>query len=806
MYQCPNCGSQLTIITELTQCPLCKGKLEKVDVPSSENNINISLSFDMYKCDCGNDMNYSESYCNVCHAKREDFKNAIDPHVQQRRESFSRITEVIEENEKRIESINKNQSLQDKVLKTNEEFIHYINISLEKITYWIDKELFKNVTFDTSTLNTSETTLKIIEIASFFTDFYYIMEEFNKIDVSTYWKNAFIRYKKSINEYVEANKLIVKTITAETFKESAEYITIAQKKLNSAALEINVFRDIICARNLETNFEIFKSGKINYSVMFVVMFLGNESINDISTSVKNIQIKTYDYFNEAFTNPIDYYLSQESTPLIRIAPFALVGMLYFSEDRFFQKIKFVLDLLNAGNNNDHTLLENGMNQFSTKYISCLIKTNYVLSELAIIFSSNVDENIIIRSALRWYKDLSEGVFRDISSILILSDKITKRNSYNLNDIFEWTNFSSTINYLQEVLKLPELTDGVEKIIRNSEAHVNFVINKDEKTVTLINKNERNKRIDELTLGFEEFFEKCTALLETVNAIIVGINIFISNNYKEFNEFTRKTDINLLDESPIDKSHFIFPLIGIIDISIETTNLPTKSILIRGTSVEKTDREIFSNSLSLIYSSITNEENLDKIRLELKDIDGKEIGFIELRNKYLQSFYTTEEKFKLYDYLLLASTTIINYCYNVPLGSSKNEFLRNDFYTGILLLTIKDMDKMVEASLAQENECLLIQDFIATFKHIICAIDEFLLINDNRNLKQVKNMIFNMTESLEKCFNNSSEAHSILNPNTKFLELHSKLVELYQKSNKHKVGRNDPCPCGSGKKYKKCCLN
>jgi preprotein translocase subunit SecA len=23
-------------------------------------------------------------------------------------------------------------------------------------------------------------------------------------------------------------------------------------------------------------------------------------------------------------------------------------------------------------------------------------------------------------------------------------------------------------------------------------------------------------------------------------------------------------------------------------------------------------------------------------------------------------------------------------------------------------------------------------------------------------------------------------------------------------NKEKIGRNDPCPCGSGKKYKKCC--
>ncbi|WP_339133381.1 MAG: SEC-C metal-binding domain-containing protein [Candidatus Electrothrix sp. GW3-4] len=24
--------------------------------------------------------------------------------------------------------------------------------------------------------------------------------------------------------------------------------------------------------------------------------------------------------------------------------------------------------------------------------------------------------------------------------------------------------------------------------------------------------------------------------------------------------------------------------------------------------------------------------------------------------------------------------------------------------------------------------------------------------------------------------------------------------------KKKIGRNEPCPCGSGKKYKKCCLN
>jgi preprotein translocase subunit SecA len=29
--------------------------------------------------------------------------------------------------------------------------------------------------------------------------------------------------------------------------------------------------------------------------------------------------------------------------------------------------------------------------------------------------------------------------------------------------------------------------------------------------------------------------------------------------------------------------------------------------------------------------------------------------------------------------------------------------------------------------------------------------------------------------------------------------------MFDIKTKQKIGRNDPCPCGSGKKYKKCCL-
>lgn len=35
--------------------------------------------------------------------------------------------------------------------------------------------------------------------------------------------------------------------------------------------------------------------------------------------------------------------------------------------------------------------------------------------------------------------------------------------------------------------------------------------------------------------------------------------------------------------------------------------------------------------------------------------------------------------------------------------------------------------------------------------------------------------------------------------------HDHAVETYRREGE-KVGRNDPCPCGSGKKHKKCCLN
>ena len=39
---------------------------------------------------------------------------------------------------------------------------------------------------------------------------------------------------------------------------------------------------------------------------------------------------------------------------------------------------------------------------------------------------------------------------------------------------------------------------------------------------------------------------------------------------------------------------------------------------------------------------------------------------------------------------------------------------------------------------------------------------------------------------------------------KLVELNEAILKQQNQLHKRKIGRNDPCPCGSGKKFKKCC--
>ena len=76
------------------------------------------------------------------------------------------------------------------------------------------------------------------------------------------------------------------------------------------------------------------------------------------------------------------------------------------------------------------------------------------------------------------------------------------------------------------------------------------------------------------------------------------------------------------------------------------------------------------------------------------------------------------------------------------------------------------------------------------------------INDSLKVPNpIETMDENTTVSL--CFDNLPQWDKI------FTEEKKKTLYMEQKKSgtvvkPHKVGRNDPCPCGSGKKYKHCC--
>ena len=49
-----------------------------------------------------------------------------------------------------------------------------------------------------------------------------------------------------------------------------------------------------------------------------------------------------------------------------------------------------------------------------------------------------------------------------------------------------------------------------------------------------------------------------------------------------------------------------------------------------------------------------------------------------------------------------------------------------------------------------------------------------------------------------------ECSSFLKDDGKWFFLNGEIINQPLKRDAPKVGRNDPCPCGSGKKFKKCC--
>lgn len=133
-----------------------------------------------------------------------------------------------------------------------------------------------------------------------------------------------------------------------------------------------------------------------------------------------------------------------------------------------------------------------------------------------------------------------------------------------------------------------------------------------------------------------------------------------------------------------------------------------------------------------------------------------------------------------------------------------KFNKEEFYIKPLEKLKKYMKKNLNLKEEKLNEvmystsCLMKNAF--SVDYIFEDIKGRIYLKNEEIERDIKDIITEINNNIEKwCL----RGHSI----TEIKLKEDKIYEKVEKVNhKGKIGRNDPCPCGSGKKYKKCCLN
>ena len=151
----------------------------------------------------------------------------------------------------------------------------------------------------------------------------------------------------------------------------------------------------------------------------------------------------------------------------------------------------------------------------------------------------------------------------------------------------------------------------------------------------------------------------------------------------------------------------------------------------------------------------------------------------------------------YDYYIPAKTELLKYAdeFYVEDTDEKQKFIKflsNDMGFNFMLVQdiLDDLSCMIQIDNADPNEAL---DRIA-----ILAQGKF---DDFKNQEQALKF-----GELYTDFRNNTRQHRYRGHTPKDVGEEYVVDTYYNSKLVNKIGRNSPCPCGSGKKYKKCCID
>lgn len=787
------------------------------------------------ECDCGKVNSFNEIKCIEC-GKVLHTTDEKDKYVILRQEKLQPISLLIKTNDMLVKNIRISirDHTQEKV--HIEDFISLVGSYCNKIQNDVNNDVFSNINLRYENFNNPELNIKLNEIETLINNAYDIYEDLILTEFPDIWQNAYNRFLNTIEKYVNALKYFVYAFLANTLDELNEKQKIAQEYIDSSSQDILVLSNIIKVKQLNLNFEMFKDGKINNSSIMSMIVAGS-NFEDVADSYSNLQSDVYNYFKDFLTNSFESY--REKNTLLLLSASKLMGILSFRENIFFEKIKITIDLLEKAYQKDRDNFKRFFNKTNVKFKYALSVITNMSEDVAFTFSYNASSKLIIKNALGWYKELTEGVFRDISNILVFSAKILDHKTItedSYNTILEDESFPEKLEYLSQKkkLRLQKLTEGIERIIRHAEAHVDYSIDAENERITLKNKSKETGTITELSYTFIEFINLENICAESIFSIITGICIFMLNHQSEFlsnieETLEYKADVNAID--------LIFPLMGVVieekEIVPYTEN--TSLLRVKGVSTGRTDYNFIKKCIPCVALLNLYENNIEIVSLSFFDINDTYIGSIQINLGYIKEYYKISENLKKYNSLLTLLTSKIDYPKDQSLAEEKGPIYGITFIKSIVVLANPLLEKLscLKSELLlngvtakcnikpTKDEMLYIlktcdeyKDYVSNdklltysksiFSKIIESLQAIMRSSKNninnttiRSFNEISKEIFAIAD-IEKMITNGENDSSVLS----FFEYNS------VKSNKtsFKVGRNDPCPCGSGKKYKKCCLD
>ncbi len=227
-------------------------------------------------------------------------------------------------------------------------------------------------------------------------------------------------------------------------------------------------------------------------------------------------------------------------------------------------------------------------------------------------------------------------------------------------------------------------------------------------------------------------------------------------------------------------------------------------------IDNINKEVQNDSLA-IFDILKKIENEEEWRKDFDKLAKKNKYDITLHIRLATFLEETDEDMNIEEDILKEALDIVEF---------RDKHKKSDIGIGILGETIFDAYNIVLDSL---EELYLSMEKISNKKEIQKKLSQIGKKRVEIKRREEELMYSERNEKIEKKLKKlereflykEKEEELLSNPITKYcdflgevkinFETEEKTEDKIMHLNKKNVGRNDPCPCGSGKKFKKCCL-